>query len=87
MNAIIRGHKCPKCSPVGEVFIVSDEDGYECPIQAADEDMRLAVRVWNAWKYDALKLEGLAGWLVEAVMWAENIVKEYQAEEVNRGKS
>jgi len=66
---------------------VSGEDGYECPIQAADEDMKLALRVWNAWKYDVIKLEGLAGWLVEAVMWAENIVKEYQAEEVNRGKS
>jgi len=87
VNAIIRGHRCPKCSPVGEVFIVSGEDGYECPIQAADEDMKLALRVWNAWKYDVIKLEGLAGWLVEAVMWAENIVKEYQAEEVNRGKS
>ena len=86
MNAIIRGHRCPKCSPVGEVFIVSGEDG-ECPIQAADEDMKLALRVWNAWKYDVIKLEGLAGWLVEAVMWAENIVKEYQAEEVKRGKS
>jgi hypothetical protein len=49
--------------------------------------MRLALRVWNAWKYDAMKLEGLAGWLIEAVMVAENIVKEYQIEEVKRGQS
>jgi hypothetical protein len=33
-----------------------------------------------------MKLEGLAGWLIEAVMVAENMVKEYQAEEVSRGK-
>jgi hypothetical protein len=48
--------------------------------------MRLALRVWNAWKYDAQKLEGLAGWLIEAVMIAENIVREYQAEEMRRGQ-
>ncbi len=86
MNAVIKGHRCPKCSPVGQVFFVSGEDGYECPIQAADEDMRLALRVWNAWKYDAQRLEGLAGWLVEAVMVAENIVREYQAEEIKNGQ-
>lgn len=83
---MISGHRCPKCSSTGEVFMTTADDGYECPIASADHDMKLALWVWNAWKYDAQKLEGLAGWLVEAVMWAENIVKEYQAEEVKRGQ-
>lgn len=61
------------------------DDGYECPIASADSEMKLALQVWNAWKFDAVDLKDCAGWLVEAVMWAENIVKEYQAEEVNRG--
>lgn len=60
------------------------DDGYECPIASADSEMKLALQVWNAWKFDAVDLKDCAGWLVEAVMTAESEVRQYEAEQIER---